>query len=224
MKPSNQQQASFFSVANLLSLSRVPLAMLFAVSWVAPWGGVRYALAVLAIAGLTDALDGAFARRAAARQAGVQLRPTELGAASFSPSGTGSWLDPICDKIFVATVLVSIWFRLHPPLWLLALILAREIAQLPLSVVYVSVPALRKWLRYDFRASFLGKAATVAQFTAIVALLTELTVAPLVARISFLVGMAALIDYLWRAVRMGRARYRSDHADHAHDTGSRPTP
>ncbi len=191
---------SFFSIANLLSLARVPLALLFAVVLVAPWGGPWVALLVLALAGLTDALDGIFARRAA-----TQLAP---GAGSVAPAGTGSWLDPICDKIFVATVLGAIWFHGRPSLTLLGLILARELVQLPLSLIYAVVPTLRRWLRYDFRASVLGKAATVLQFTAITALLFQSPAALMAAWVSFGVGLLALADYVRRAIRIGRERQR----------------
>src|SRR4051812_6859545 len=112
-----RQRESFFTPANLLSLSRLPLGLLFAVVLAAPWGGDWLALLVLALAGLTDALDGRLARREQARRLGTAVNLIE------SPSGTGSWLDPICDKFFVATVLGAIWYQSRPPLGLLALIL-----------------------------------------------------------------------------------------------------
>lgn len=189
---------SFFSIANVLSLARVPLALVFAVVLAAPWGGPLAGLGVLALAGLTDALDGVFARRAEARRTG--------SVGPVAPAGTGSWLDPICDKVFVGGVLAAIWYRTQPPLGLLALIVARELAQLPLSLVYAGVPALRRWLRYDFRASVLGKAATVAQFVAIAALLFDSPLVRPAAWLSFAAGLLALGDYVWRAVRIGRAR------------------
>ena len=196
----NLAPPSFFSVANLLSLARLPLALLFAVALAAPWGGPWAALGVLALAGLTDALDGMFARRAEARRTGT--------AGSVAPAGTGSWLDPICDKVFVASVLGAIWYRTQPSMGVLALIVARELAQLPLSLIYAVVPALRRWLRYDFRASVLGKAATVSQFIAIAALLFDSTLVRPAAWVTFALGLLALGDYVLRAVRIGRARLR----------------
>lgn len=208
----------FFSAANLLSLSRIPLGGLFIVAWGAPWGGRSTALAVLALAALSDVLDGMFARRAAAHPraavpGAATLRGDRAGPrldlrVELQPAGIGSWLDPICDKIFVATVLVATWIHLHPPLALLALILAREIAQAPLSLVYVTVPALRHWLHYDFRASVFGKIATVSQFAAITAIVLELPVARTLAWVAFASGMVALGDYLRRALRLGLARRR----------------
>ena len=46
--------------------------------------------AVLGAAAVTDVLDGHLARR------------------SGATSGVGSWLDPICDKLFVGAVLVAL--------------------------------------------------------------------------------------------------------------------
>ena len=196
---------SFFSLANVLSLSRVPLGLLFAVVLVAPWGGPWLALVVLAVAGASDALDGHVARRAHARRQG------RLHAAT--PAGVGSWLDPICDKVFVATVLAAIWVHRRPPLTLLALVLARELAQLPLSVIYAAIPSLRRWLRYDFRASILGKAATVAQFVAITAILFGSPATPWAAGVSCVLGVLALADYVHRAVKLGRRRQRDASAN-----------
>ena len=202
---STSQRPSFFTVANLLSLARVPLGFLFSLALVAPWGGPVVATAMLVLAGITDVLDGLFARRAEARRTG--------GLARETPAGTGSWLDPICDKLFVTTVLVAIWFASHPSLSVLALILARELAQVPLSLIYIGIPALRRWLRYDFRASVFGKAATVLQFAAILALLWKSPAAPLMAVVSFVVGLVALGDYLRRAIRLGRVRSSANFQD-----------
>jgi phosphatidylglycerophosphate synthase len=188
---------SLFTIANLLSLSRLPLAVAFAcvLNAGAGWGPP---LLVLLLAAASDALDGWFARRAAGRACGR--------TAVATPAGIGSWLDPVCDKIFVATVLGALWWQYRPPLGWLALILARELAQLPLSLVYLTVPALRRWLRYDFRASLVGKAATILQFCAIVALIFRSRLSPALAVAAFVMGMIALIDYVWRAVQMGRQR------------------
>jgi cardiolipin synthase len=190
---------SLLSVANLLSLSRLPLGALFAWTFGRAEGQPWISLAVLAVAGASDALDGWFARRAQARRSG--------GKALATPAGMGSWLDPICDKVFVATVLGAIWFQFRPPLTWVALTLARELAQLPLSLVYLAIPSLRRWLRYDFRASVLGKTATVVQFLAIVALVFRSPLTPPLAVASCVIGLIALGDYLRRAVRLGQQRY-----------------
>jgi cardiolipin synthase (CMP-forming) len=186
-----------FTAANLLSLARLPLGLVFWLVLRAPWGGALAATGVLVLAGITDVLDGAVARRALARR---------TGKAGGMPAGTGSWLDPICDKLFVASVLAAIWVERRPGLSLLALIMTRELAQLPLAVIYAVVPSLRRWLRYDFRASLLGKAATLMQFLAILALLFRHPAVVLFATVAFVVGLLALADYIVRAVRIGRER------------------
>jgi phosphatidylglycerophosphate synthase len=96
-------------------------------------------------------------------------------------------------------------FERGVPLGMLALIVARELLQLPMSVVYKAIPSLRHWLRYDFRASVLGKAATIAQFLAIGALVLGLP-ATLPIGLAFGLGIVALIDYVRRAIAIGRAR------------------
>jgi phosphatidylglycerophosphate synthase len=209
---------AFFSVANLLSLSRIPLGALFALIWTTPRVARGASLTVLALAALSDVLDGTFARRAARRDPGAErsARPSShptvpavpRASGSTAPSGIGAWLDPICDKIFVATVLGAIWARLHPSWLILALILGREVAQAPLALVYVLVPAIRHRLRYDFRASPLGKAATVSQFAALTGLVLGMAATRGLAWVSFGLGMVALGDYLLRAFRMGRVASR----------------
>ena len=73
-------------IPGLLSLSRVPLAVVF--SFVV--GRPVLALGVLVGAGLTDVLDGWYARR--------------FGQVT----ATGAALDPITDKLFVLTVAITL--------------------------------------------------------------------------------------------------------------------
>jgi CDP-diacylglycerol--glycerol-3-phosphate 3-phosphatidyltransferase len=179
----------FLSLPNLLSLARVPLGGLF---WLTLDGqrGLIISFVVLCAAALTDVLDGYVARRRKAD----------------GPTGVGSWLDPICDKIFVTLVLAAIYFERRPPLWLLALIMSRELIQLPMSALYRFSPALQHWVHYDFRASALGKAATVMQFLAVGALLLDSPVVTTLAWVTLGVGLAAIADYLRRAIVLARSR------------------
>ncbi len=178
----------FFTLPNLLSLARLPLGWLFWFALGSTPAHAAAALGVMAAAAATDVLDGTLARRR-----GVAL------------AGVGSWLDPICDKLFVAAVLAALHVERGVPLGMLALIVARELIQLPMSIVYRAIPSLRHWLRYDFRASVLGKAATIAQFLAIAALVVGLP-ATLPIGLAFALGIVALVDYVRRAIELGRAR------------------
>jgi cardiolipin synthase len=181
---------AFFTLPNLLSLARLPLGWVF---WIAlgrtPAHAVP-ALGVMAAAAVTDVLDGTLAR-----QRGINV------------AGAGAWLDPTCDKLFIAAVLAALHFERGVSFGILAMIVARELLQLPLVVVYRASPTLRRWLRYDFRASLLGKAATVAQFLAIAALMLGWPARGL-AISAFALGVTALGDYVRRAVIIGRARLR----------------
>lgn len=179
------------SLPNLLSLSRLPLGGVFwvALGPTATRTNSGLAIGVMALAAATDVLDGTIARRRGA-----------------STAGMGSWLDPICDKLFVGAVLAALHFQRGVPVWLLALIVARELMQLPMVVVYRLFPTLRHWLRYDFRASHLGKAATIIQFLAIGCLVMGWPAALPLAWGAFGVGLIALIDYVRRAVLIGKER------------------
>lgn len=182
---------SITSLPNLLSLSRLPLGGVF---WVAlgPTPTMTHAvlaIGVMALAAVTDVLDGTIARRR-----------------GMSTAGMGSWLDPICDKLFVGAVLAALHFERGVPLWLLAVIVARELMQLPMVLVYRAFPTLRHWLRYDFRASHLGKAATIVQFLAIGSLVMGWPAAIPFAWGAFGLGLVALADYVRRAVLIGKQR------------------
>lgn len=182
------RSSTWLTAPNLLSLARLPLGLLFWFVVAATPGRALPGLGVLALAAVTDVLDGITARRR-----GVDL------------AGTGSWLDPLCDKLFVGAVLATLHVHRAVPLGLLALIVARELLQLPMTLVYRAVPTLRRWLQYDFRASPLGKAATISQFLAVMALMAGVPArVPIVA--AFTLGIVALGDYVLRAIEIGRHR------------------
>jgi cardiolipin synthase len=180
-------QSRFLTLPNGLSLARLPLGALFWVALAREPAGPGLPLGVLAAAAVTDVLDGWVARRRGA-----------------DPAGMGSWLDPICDKLFVGSVLAALYVQRRVPLTLLALIVTRELLQLPMSLVYRTSATLRRWLRYDFRASVLGKSATVVQFLAVSAILLDARVAWRLALLAFALGLLALSDYIRRAIFIGK--------------------
>jgi phosphatidylglycerophosphate synthase len=183
----------FLTVPNALSLARLPLGGLF---WVALGQGTSHFVwpfAVLVAAAVTDVLDGWIARRSGA-----------------DPAGTGSWLDPICDKLFVGAVLAALYFQRRVPLALLALVVTRELLQVPMVLVYRVSATLRRWLHYDFRASLFGKAATVMQFLAVSVLIVVGPGSPVawrLAELSFVLGLLALGDYIRRAIVIGKRHH-----------------
>jgi cardiolipin synthase len=96
------------TLADWFSLVRIPLGVVFL--FVAQ--RLPLALIVLVLAGISDVLDGWAARR-------------------WSPAGEidrphrGDWLDPFCDKVFVAAMLAGIYIAHHPPVPLLMLVVTR---------------------------------------------------------------------------------------------------
>jgi phosphatidylglycerophosphate synthase len=122
------------NLPDLLSLVRVPLGVAFMPLAGRPIAG----LAILALAAVSDMLDGWLARR----------RPQRVA--------WGEWLDPVCDKFFIIAVMAGLYLSRHPPLETLLPILTREIAVLVLFLVHRLVPSLRS-IRYDYRAHILGR-------------------------------------------------------------------
>jgi phosphatidylglycerophosphate synthase len=182
----------FFTLANIMSLSRVPLAGVF---WLTLRGRPEATwapLIVMLVAGATDILDGKFARQA------------HRDLATGPLTGRGAWLDPLCDKIFVGVVLMALFIERALTVNLLLLIYARELIQIPTSLGYKLLPAFRGWLHYNFTATVLGKLTTVLQFATIVSLLFNTRATLILALASCCIGLLAVGDYLWRVVRIAR--------------------
>ena len=77
------------------------------------------ALAVFAACGLTDGLDGLLARR---------LRQRTL---------VGAYLDPIADKLLMATAFIVLSYVKIVPLWLTVLVISRDLFILVGSTLYL---------------------------------------------------------------------------------------
>ena len=170
--------ARIFSLANALTLVRIPLA---GVLWLRP-GDAVFLVVIMATAAFSDIIDGALARR---------IDPS----VRHDPNNPGAWLDPLCDKIFVAS-LVALAIVHHAPPWSLALLLlVREALLLPLLVCWAIVWRPRG-RRVDFRAGPAGKATTVLQFAAVGAMLfwpaALLVLAPVAAVLGALSVMVAV--------------------------------
>ena len=128
------------TLANQLTILRLFLVPVFALFML--YGHPGWALVTFAAAGLTDALDGLIARRTG---------PTTLGA----------WLDPMADKLLLATMFVMLTLPglglvARIPLWLTVVVISRDIA-IVLTVAVFNLAVARR----TFRPSWLGKAATV---------------------------------------------------------------
>ncbi len=102
-----QVSARVLTVPNAISLMRLLLVPVFAV--LIARGQDGWAVVVLGVSGASDWLDGVLARR--------------LGQVTR----LGQLLDPAADRLFIAVTLVGLVWRGVVPLWLLVVILAREV-------------------------------------------------------------------------------------------------
>jgi phosphatidylglycerophosphate synthase len=177
-------QRAILTVPNLLTLSRIPMAALV---WLRPLDPV-YVLGLMALAGISDVLDGWLERRREARLGRV-------GGESI-----GAWLDPLCDKIFILSVLLAVSVAHSLPFWIIPLIALREILQTLIVGPLRLLPAFRARMRPRFKANLVGKATTVLQFTTIGAiLLGKPDVIPLGIATAGL-GLLAVLVYVRRAL------------------------
>eukprot|EP01093_Parvamoeba_rugata_P019877 TRINITY_DN9285_c0_g1_i1.p1 TRINITY_DN9285_c0_g1~~TRINITY_DN9285_c0_g1_i1.p1 ORF type:complete len:197 (-),score=22.08 TRINITY_DN9285_c0_g1_i1:211-801(-) len=145
---------SMWTIPNIITVIRVLLIPIFVAVYFLDWQWAHQAAAfVFWFAAITDWFDGYLARKL--------QQSTAFGA----------FLDPVADKLIVATALVLITHT-YATIWITIpaiLLLAREI--------YIS--ALREWmgqkgLQDTVKVSFMGKAKTMAQMLALIGLLSEL--------------------------------------------------
>lgn len=173
----------------LLSLSRIPLAVAFVLLIDRP----PLACAVLVLAAVTDLLDGWAARR--------------RGLAS----ATGAALDPITDKLFVATVAIALLVsgKLSAPSVLL--ISTRELGELPLVLWFLRDRRWRRGSADHPKANLPGKLATAVQFVTIAWALFEGPALTVWIALAAGAGLLAAISYWRRALQRVR---RADHTSH----------
>ncbi len=133
-----------FTVANQITTLRLIFVPLFAVLAVdGRYGG---ALVVLAIAAVSDVVDGMVAR--------VFHQQSALGVA----------LDPAADKLLMSTAYLVLSFRGALPWWLTFLVLCRD-AGIVVTVILISLISGYR----PFPPTFWGKASTVTQIAAVLA-------------------------------------------------------
>ena len=118
----------------ILRLISVPLTV-----WLMVHGGYKAAFWLFVGAGITDAVDGAVARLFDAK------------------SRLGQWLDPLADKVLLVSIYVTMAAAGHVPLWLVVLVVLRDVLIVLYAVVYV--------LAGSFSGSplFISKINTAAQ-------------------------------------------------------------
>ena len=177
-----------FTLPNLLSLLRMGLVPLFVIAVLD--GRAGRALAVIAIAGVTDALDGFIAR--------FWRQQSPLGA----------YLDPAADKLLLVSAYVVLAVpNLRPglaiPPWISALVITRDVVIVIVALVLYLAVGVTK-----FPPSWIGKTNTFVQVaTVFLVLLSSLRielepVALVAVHLVALFTLASGVDYIVRANRM----------------------
>ena len=141
--------ADLWSVPGVLTLSRVGFAAWFPFLIDSP----GWALALIAMAGLSDFLDGWYARR--------------FGIST----STGAILDPITDKLFATSVMVSLLVTQRLTLVDALLLSVRELGELPLVAWLALQPRARSIRAKHLGSNLPGKLTTALQFGALIAVL-----------------------------------------------------
>jgi CDP-diacylglycerol--glycerol-3-phosphate 3-phosphatidyltransferase/cardiolipin synthase len=171
---------------NVLSLLRIPLALAFPFVAASP----ALSLAVLAAAGATDVFDGWVARRL------------------NQVTATGAIVDPIADKAFAVTVVVTLLARHDLPAWAVVPLLARELFEAPL-LAWVFLTGRHRGARLDEAAANVpGKAATIAQFAAVMSAIALPRALPALLLLASVAGAGAGVAYWLRELGRGGAAPR----------------
>jgi cardiolipin synthase len=176
------------TIANQLTLLRMLLIPAFIVLIVE--GELGWALAVFALAGVTDALDGVIARWSGQK--------TTLGA----------WLDPMADKLmlvsaFVVLTLPNLGLANKLPLWLTALVISRDVG-IVVTVAIVNLAIGRR----TFQPSMFGKIATAVYIVTVsLAMLYNYRgyhspVVDLAVYVSLAITLVSGIHYVWHVSRL----------------------
>ncbi len=135
--------ARLINIANGLTAARVLLVPFFAFLLISGRG--KAALLVFAICGATDALDGVLAR---------WLRQRTL---------VGTLLDPIADKLLMATAFIVLAYVNIVPLRLAVMVISRDIFILVGSMLYLLLLDTS-----DIRPTVLSKFNTVVQVATVI--------------------------------------------------------
>jgi phosphatidylglycerophosphate synthase len=172
-------RSALFTIPNTVSLSRVVLALAF-VLVSDPWDRI----ALIAVAGFTDFIDGWLARH------------------EKSESTAGALLDPLADRIFVFVAISTYLVEGLLSTGQYFVFLTRDLATAAGFIVAKIIPTLRPAV---FRARMLGKIVTVIQMITLVTIIVLPETTRFLILAIGIVSLASIVDYtiaLWR----GRTR------------------
>jgi len=139
----SRTEEKFWNVPNLITLTRIALVPVFALMLFQK--RAFGALLIVFLAGLSDVMDGFAARRWHQR------------------TKVGTLIDPLADKILLSTAFIllavrSLGFTYVIPLWLMAVVIARDFIILTGGIVIFLIRGRR-----EFPPTVFGKVSTVLQ-------------------------------------------------------------
>jgi len=173
-----QKNMKFWNIANILSLSRIPLGLICATFI---FYEMYYpALIIGILAGITDYFDGYFAKK--------RKLTTKAGAI----------IDPATDKVFVILVIAALTIKLDIALWKPFLILSREIVEAAAFLFFIIIKYKPK---IEIKARMLGKVVTVLQFIALLAIFLSFTYQNIIIYVLVIATIAALTDYTIQIIK-----------------------
>jgi len=176
----------FRTAPNILTLLRICMAPFLVVAILE--GNFALSFGLFVAAGLTDAIDGPLARMLKQR------------------SVLGEYLDPVADKLLLSTLFLVLMHKGLIPTTVTVLVFGRDVGILVVAaILYAAVG------RREFIPSIFGKANTLAQVSAVAAvLLQQLTAERWVAAFRVLALDATIVltvvsgfHYAWTASRRG---------------------
>lgn len=174
--PIGKESERTWTVADLLTTLRVPMAVAFVLVH-----GTWWRLGIVAMAAVTDLLDGQIARR-------------------YGGSRIGAVLDPVADKLFMACAFGVVAFSGKLEWYEIAGVLVRDIVA---TVAYIATAFFGRAVAVPARLG--GKAVTVMQLLTLVAFLTDWNRLRPMAWATAAVGLYAIWDYQ-RAASRARAQ------------------
>jgi cardiolipin synthase (CMP-forming) len=137
-------KARIWTVPNQITLLRLGFLPIFLI--LISYERYKWALLVLVIAGLSDAIDGLLAR-------GLNQK-----------SSLGAYLDPIADKLLLSSSFIILAFKKQIAWWLTIMVFSRDILILIVAVVILLVSGYR-----PFPPSIWGKLTTACEIVLVFA-------------------------------------------------------
>ncbi|KAH8355530.1 hypothetical protein KR200_002516 [Drosophila serrata] len=126
-----EERENIMTIPNMLTISRAFLSPY--IGYVIVQGDFTLGMSLLAVAGVSDLLDGQIARR----------WPSQASKA-------GSFLDPMADKLLMGSLVIALCYTDLIPMWLTGIVVFRDVFLLGAGFVirYISLPPPKTFSRY----------------------------------------------------------------------------